>query len=117
MKQGSTPAIFVVPKGSTVLIRVVAVGGGQFDTVAGADLFADPGHGHVYRLVTPGQAKKVKRVAIGCMFPEEMDPPAKYRFEVWQEGEEKVFKPLRVLQPSGGDFPTTVTIALEFETE
>lgn len=121
MRQGTSSSRFEVQNGAVVFIRVVAVGGAQHETVTpppGPDPIPYPGPGNVYRFVASGSPGDIVRVGITCAFAQKYDPPALYRFEVWEESEEgeggEVFRPPDVYQPDGDDFPTEVSIALEF---
>jgi hypothetical protein len=115
LRQGSDPSRFDVASGETVTIRIVGVGTGQFETVAGPAerLMGDSGEGHVYRFTAEGEPGDRRHVLMSFKFVERFDPPGHYKIQVEGPGATPSFKAASAFQPVGV-FPQSVSYALTF---
>lgn len=113
--QGSDPSRFEVAPGERILIRIIGVGTGQFETVSPSaeQLMGDAGEGNVYRFTAAGERGTRRHVLMSFKFLERFDPPGHYRICVeGPDGDPRLEAP-PAFQPVG-IFPQIVSYALTF---
>jgi len=116
LEPGCCPSRFLLTRGESVAIRVIAIGMEQRERVGRSveRLEGDAGPGRVYRFTADGRPGQIRHVVMSLVFPEKHDPPAKYLVQVESAGVARGFEAPTAFQPPVGVFPQRVPYALSF---